>query len=164
MNIHARRSMFALATCLLAALAGTVSARQFTPDGWLPPTLQLTGVWDVQVTLRNCTTGAALVSFPAMDLFIADGSSSEVGVGMPPAARYPSFGRWHYIGPRRFDSRFSFFRFASDQSYAGTQDVHRTIVLSLDGNHYSSTSSVAIYDTQHHLLQTGCATESAVRR
>ena len=23
-------------------------------------------VWDVQVTLRNCTTGAALVSFPAM--------------------------------------------------------------------------------------------------
>lgn len=165
MNIRVVRFPLALATIgLLAALVTPASARQITPDGWLPPTLQLTGVWDVQVTLRNCTSSAAMVTFPAMDLFTVDGSSSEAGVGTAPSARYPSFGRWHYIGPRTFSSRFSFFRFAPDQSYAGTQEVSRTITLSPDGNHYTSLAKVGIYDTHHQVLQTGCATETAVRR
>jgi hypothetical protein len=148
----------------IAALVAPVAAQPFTPSGWLPPVLQLTGVWDVQVTLRNCASGAAVASFPAMDLFSADGSASEVGVGTSPSARYPSFGRWHYAGPRRFSSRFSFFRFAPDQSWAGTQEVSRQVTLSGDGREFTSVAQVSIYDTHHQLLQTGCATETAVRR
>lgn len=165
MNTLVVRSSSLLSTaCLLAGLAAPACARQVTPNGWLPPTLQLTGVWDVQVTLRNCTSGAVIASFPAMDLFIADGSASEVGVGTAPAARYPSFGRWHYVGPRSFSSHFAFFRFAPDESYAGTQEVRRRITLTSDGHHFTSVAEVAIYDTHHQLLQTGCATEAAVRR
>jgi hypothetical protein len=134
------------------------------PASWRPTFLRLTGVWNVSVTLRDCVSGDPVKpAFPAMNQFGIDGSESEVGSGTPPSGRYPSFGTWRYIGNHQFDSKFSFFLFNPDGSYAGTQDVTRTITLSNDANQFSSQAEVSIYDPQHNLLKTGCATETAAR-
>jgi hypothetical protein len=135
-----------------------------TPASWLPARLRLVGVWDVKVTLRDCVSGNAIMTFPAMNQYAVDGSQIEFGVNMSPALRYPSLGTWHYIGPRKYASSFSFFRFNPDGSYAGTQDVQRTITLSNDANHFSTAARVQIYDPSHQLLKGGCASEVAVRR
>lgn len=163
------RSKLFLATATLAALMGIGSGASATgingaPASWLPASLRLVGVWDVNVTLRDCVSGTAVTTFPAMNQYAADGSQTEVGINMSPATRYPSFGTWHFIGLGKFASEFKFFRFNPDGSYAGTQEVQRTITLSNDANQFTTTASVAIYDPAHHLVKSGCATEAAVLR
>jgi hypothetical protein len=157
------------AAALLASTVGITGMASATdaynrPASWFPPALRLVGVWDVNVTLLDCVSGNAVATFPAMNQYAADGSQTEVGINMSPAARYPSFGTWHFIGLGKFASEFKFFRFNPDGSYAGTQEVQRTITLSHDANQFATTASVAIYDPTHHLVKSGCATEAAVRR
>jgi hypothetical protein len=165
---HFRRKPLVAAAVLAATIgmAGSASATHpgNAPASWLPAPLRLVGVWDVSVTLRDCVSGHAIVTFPAMNQYAADGSQLEFGVNMSPAARYPSLGTWRFNGLRKFASEFRFFRFNPDGSYAGTQEVKRTITLSNDANQFSTVASVAIYDPQHHLVKTGCATEAATRR
>lgn len=161
---HQKRPFPVAAAIVAIAGIGATATATTLPASWLPAPLQLTGVWDVTVTLRNCVSGAALATFPAMNQYAADGSESEVGVNTPPALRYPSFGVWSFIGLQKFASEFQFFRFNPDGSYAGIQEVKRTITLSTNANSFTSTATVAIYDPAHHLLKSGCATETAVRR
>lgn len=168
MKLH-RRNLSFLAAATLAVLPGIGSSTSASignglPPSWLPAPLRLAGVWDVNVTLRDCTSGNAMVTFPAMNQYGADGSSIEFGVNMPPSLRYPSLGTWRFSGQRSYSSQFSFFRFNPDGSYAGTQDVKRSITLSNDANQFTSVASVSIYDPQHHLVKSGCATEAGVRR
>jgi hypothetical protein len=134
------------------------------PASWLPAPLRLIGVWDVNVTLRDCVSGNPVATFPAMNQYAADGSQSELGVNRSLASRYLSFGTWHFIALGKFASEFKFFRFNPDGSDAGTQEVQRTITLSNDANHFTTSASVAIYDPAHHLVKSGCATEAGVRR
>ncbi|MGH8157790.1 MAG: hypothetical protein ACREPQ_06695 [Rhodanobacter sp.] len=164
---HYSKSFVAAAVfAALMSIGSSTSAANINgaPASWLPAPLRLVGVWDVNVTLRDCVSGNAVATFPAMNQYAPDGSQSELGVNMSPAARYPSFGTWHFIGLGKFASEFKFFRFNPDGSYAGTQEVKRTITLSNDANSFTTTASVAIYDPAHHLVKSGCATEAAVRR
>jgi hypothetical protein len=160
----------ALATATAIGISiGTSSSASAThpdnsPASWLPAPLRLVGVWDVSVTLRDCVSDKALATFPAMNQYAADGSQLEFGVNMSPASRYPSLGTWRFAGLHKFASAFSFFRFNPDGSYAGTQEVTRTITLSNDANRFTTIASVSIYDPQHHLGKSGCATEAAKRR
>ncbi|WP_426701119.1 hypothetical protein ACPPVV_17380 [Rhodanobacter sp. Col0626] len=158
-----------LVAAALAAAIGVGSSASATnpgssPASWLPAPLRLVGVWDVSVTLRDCVSGHAVATFPAMNRYAADGSQLEFGVNMSPATRYPSLGTWRFASLRKFTSEFSFFRFNPDGSYAGTQEVKRTITLSSNAEQFTTVASVAIYDPQHHLVKTGCATEAATRR
>lgn len=153
-----------LAAC--AALGSPAIAEGMLPQpaSWKPPALRLAGVWNVNVTLRNCMTGAAVKpAFAAMNQFGADGSEFEVGVNTSPSRRYPSFGTWWYLGKHKYRSEFSFFLFKPDGSFAGVQDVTRIITLSQGANAFSSIADVSIYGPQHNLLKTGCATETATR-
>jgi hypothetical protein len=134
------------------------------PDSWRPSPLRLVGVWDVQVTLRDCVSGHAIATFPAMNQYSADGSQLEFGTNMPPSARYPSLGTWRFLGLHKFASEFRFFRFNPDGSYAGIQQVKRIITLSNDAHHFATRANVTIYDPQQRVVMTGCATERAARR
>lgn len=162
------RKSLLIAAVLAAMTAGGANASVMdsdnVPASWLPPSLRLVGVWDVNVTLRDCVSGNAKVTFPAMNQYGADGSRTEFGANTAPSLRYPSLGRWHYAGSHKYRSAFSFFRFNPDGSYAGTQEVQNTIVLSNDANQFTSTATVAIYNPQHQLLASGCATEAGTRR
>lgn len=162
-----------VATAALVAAVGTsvgisggarASSLGNLPASWLPAPLRLVGVWDVSVTLRDCVSGQALASFPAMNQYAADGSQLEFGVNMPPATRYPSLGTWRFAGLHKYVSAFRFFRFNPDGSYAGTQEVSRTITLSNDANQFSTVAHVAIYNPAHQLMKSGCATEAGARR
>lgn len=160
---------FALAAAAVVVAVGfggssTAAEANGLPASWLPAPLRLVGVWDVSVTLRDCVSGHAVATFPAMNQYSADGSQLEFGVNMSPAARYPSLGTWRFAGLHKFASQFSFFRFNPDGSYAGTQEVTRTITLSNDANRFTTVASVQIYDVAHHLVKSGCATEDGTRR
>jgi hypothetical protein len=117
---------------------------------------RLEGVWEAQVTQRNCLTGDALRSFRGMTTFLREGASiSTNNTPNPPLA----LGRWKYLGGRRYQDVGRFFRYNPDGSFAGVQRITRNLELNQAGNQMTGTVSIEIFDASDHLIQTGCATE-----
>ena len=120
-------------------------------------------MWDAQVTVRNCQTGAAVRSFRSLLTFAAGGTMQETTAGTAPNLRSPGHGVWRHLGENRFSDAFKFFRFKPDGGYDGWQKISRQIDLSANGNQFAATASIEIYDADDNLAQTGCATAAAVR-
>ncbi len=123
----------------------------------------LEGSWNVQVTRRDCQTGAALVTFAAMNSYMRGGTMSEFGIGTTPSQRTPSHGVWSYTSGRNFTSAFQFFLFAPDGTYVGIQRVRRQMQVSRFGSSFSTTATIEILNPAGTIVATGCGTETATR-
>ena len=55
---------------------------------------RIEGTWRVQLTVRDCQTGAALRTFPALFIFGNGGTLSFTTAGQPPALSTPGVGVW----------------------------------------------------------------------
>jgi hypothetical protein len=63
---------------------------------------KLEGTWRVQVTIRDCQSGAALRTFPALLTFARGGTLTETTTGFPPALRTPGHGFWRHTGDQTY--------------------------------------------------------------
>lgn len=122
----------------------------------------LEGSWNVQVTIRNCQTGAVIISFPAMNTFMRGGTMQEAGSSSS-TLRAAGHGVWSHQNGRSFSSAFQFFRFNADGTYAGIQRVRRQIEVSRFGSSFDASATFEIFNPSGVLTATGCATETAVR-
>lgn len=123
----------------------------------------LEGVWNIQVTRRDCQTGAAMVSFPTMSTFMRGGTMSDYGIAMAPAGRGPGHGVWSYVSGRRYTSAFQFFLFGADGIFTGRQIIRREIELSRFGSGYTATGAVQVLNTGGTVVATVCTTEIGTR-
>ncbi len=117
---------------------------------------KLEGVWEAQVTLRVCQTGAPVGTLRGMTTFIRGGALVGTNANPNPPI---SFGRWQYLGGRRYSSVERFFRYHPDGSFAGVQRITRNFTLNRDGDHFTGTINVEIFDANDNLIGNGCATE-----
>jgi hypothetical protein len=125
---------------------------------------KIEGVWNSQVTIRDCTTGQGLKLFRGLGMFIRGGSLLQTNnTPNAPTTSGPSFGKWEHAGGQNYKATFQFFRFNPDGSFAGTQKVTRAIRLSADANQFTSNISFQVFDANDRLLQSGCGTETATR-
>lgn len=127
--------------------------------------LQLEGTWLVQVTRRDCSTGAAVESFQAMNSFMSSGSLVEFGTtpAVTPAMRTPGFGNWTRTGPRRFQATFSLFFLPDGVNVGSLHQVERVIKMNAP-RRFTADAKVKILDpTGAATIATGCATERARR-
>jgi len=154
-------------TMLLTAISGVVLAIMFsltvtqaTQSGEAD---QLAGTWQVQSTQRNCQTGAAIRTFPALNIFVRGGSMLGTSAGASPALFSNAYGVWQHIGGQNFTNTFTVFRFNPDGTYTGTLKATRAIVLGPDFNEFTTTESIEIFDPSGNLISTGCATQTARR-
>jgi len=122
----------------------------------------LEGSWNTQVTIRNCETGAAIASFPAMNTFMRGGTMQEFSVGSG-LLRGPGHGVWNHQSGRRFSYAFQFFRFNADGTYAGLTRARRQVELSRSGNSYNASATIEIINTGGVVVATACATEVGTR-
>lgn len=122
----------------------------------------LEGSWTAQVTIRNCQTGAAIISFPAMNTFMRGGTMIEAGSSSS-NLRVAGHGVWSHRSGRTFSTAFQFFRFNADGTYAGIQRVRRQIEVSRFGSSFDATATFEIFNPSGVLIATGCATETAAR-
>jgi len=155
-----------LAFLLIAVFAQVWASAQNTTEKQIQPENgvgKIVGVWNAQVTVRNCQTGAAMQSFRSLLTFAAGGTMQETTAGTAPNLRTPGHGVWRHRGDNRFSNAFKFFRFNADGTYAGWQKISQQIDLSADGKQFSATASIEIYDANDKLAQTGCATAAATR-
>ena len=143
---------------------------------------RLEGTWLVQVTLRNCATGASLGSFNSIVTFQAGGSLSET-TSSPAFAigqRSPGHGNWAPQGPHEYGQRmvalinfdtaanlpgtpgFDPSRPVTPGFFAGWSVVTHTVTLT-DEDHGTSSGTNGFYKADGTVYRTGCSTAALQR-
>ncbi|MBK7708253.1 MAG: hypothetical protein IPJ30_21500 [Acidobacteria bacterium] len=80
---------------------------------------RLIGTWDVQVTLRNCQTGAAIRTFSSVTTFMAGGTMIDSTSGIPQALKTPGQGSRCHIEGNTYRFKFKSFNFDAAGSSTG---------------------------------------------
>lgn len=152
----------------LLVLAGT-SAPRAEQSG--AEALSVKGVWYVQVTVRDCTTGVPLAP-PVHSLvtFAAGGTLHESvsGGGFAVGQRSDGHGTWAHKGGRTYDQRFvSLINFTTPAGpgpgfEAGWMKIHHTIEM-VDADHIESSGGNSFYRRDGSLYRSGCSTAVGTR-
>jgi hypothetical protein len=119
----------------------------------------LEGTWRVEVTLRDCNTGAALGG-PIRSLlsFARGGTMIETTTRFSPAVRGPGYGIWQQVQGSTFSSTFEAFRYDPAGVWFETQRITQTIEIGDDSNTWTANAHNEIFDTNDNLLASGCST------
>ncbi len=118
------------------------------------------GVWEALVTRRVCQTGEPIATFRGMTTFVRGGSLIGTNSNPNPPTTY---GRWHYLGGRRYIAVERFFRRNPDGSFAGVQRIIRNITLARDRHHFTGINTSEAFDVDGNLIGTGCTTDMTTR-
>lgn len=140
------------------------------------------GTWMVRVTLRDCSTNAALGSFNSLVSFNDGGTISET-TSSPAFAigqRSPGQGNWEFEGHRSYSQRMiALINFDTAANlpgtpgfnpalpitpgfFAGSSIVTHTVELA-DQNHLTSAGTNEFYKADGTLYRNGCSTAAATR-
>ena len=123
----------------------------------------LEGTWRVQLTVRDCQTGAELRTFPALFTFAKGGTLTVTTAGQNPALSTPGLGVWQKTGDHTYSAVSEAFVFSSAGAWIQTHRLTRAIEIGNDANEFTDTVTLEIFDTTGNLLATGCATSVASR-
>ena len=119
----------------------------------------LEGTWRVEVTLRDCNTGAALRSpFRSLLSFARGGTMTETTARVSPALRGPGHGIWQQIQGSTFSSTLEAFLYNSAGVWMAWQRLTQTIEIGDDPNTWTANAHNEIFDTNDNLLVSGCST------
>lgn len=127
---------------------------------------RLEGTWLLQATFVNCDTGAPGATFPALHTYMRGGTMLDTGAPpLPPGTLLRSIGHgiWERADRRSFHATFRFFRFGPTGGYVGRNEITRTIEVGENGDEFTSTSSIKIFDGNDNMIGTGCATDTGQR-
>jgi len=173
----------AVATLCLAAALVTPSNATAGQSNDSASAQGLAGAWLVQVTLRNCTTGAPLGP-PSNSLvsFHRGGTIAESagGVAFAPGQRSQGHGTWAREGGHAyrqdmvalllFDTQpnlpgtptFDPTKPVSPGFFAGWQTIGHTVQMT-DPDHFTSEGTATFYKTDGSVYRTGCSTAGGAR-
>jgi hypothetical protein len=161
-----------LTTACVAALPATAQAHN--DNDRQAEGRALEGTWTVQITLRDCTSGAALgVPFFSLLTFARGGTMTETTANSMfyPAERGPGHGVWSHVqggrygdaSDRRYEARTVAF-ITSNGALTQGQVIRQNIQMGNDSNTFQTTSaSVEFYEPDGTLLRKGCATAQGGR-
>jgi hypothetical protein len=121
------------------------------------------GVWEEQVAQVDCADGSVLRSFRAINTFGSGGSLIAINSSPPPLAA-PALGSWWRVSRHGdFGAKMKFFRYNPDGSFAGSQEVTRTMLLDMDGETLTGDITFEVFDANDQVIATGCARETGLR-
>jgi hypothetical protein len=137
-----------------------LAAIQIPASGQNAKGRRIEGTWRVEVTARNCQSGAAIRTFPGLNTYLPGGSLIVTGASASPALISTGHGVWEHAGGRNFTSTVIFFRFNPDGTYAGTTKITRSIELdAADSDQLTSTESIELADPNGNVVGSQCATQ-----
>jgi hypothetical protein len=145
----------ALAAIVLAALASAAIPALATGA----PAATIEGTWRVEITLRHCQSGEALLApFPALATFAQGGTMTTSDGGMSPAARGTGHGEWRRVQGRTFAAMTEAFMFASTGALSARQRITQEIVLHAEGTEFEARVSSQVVNLAGQVVFAGCAT------
>ena len=123
----------------------------------------LEGAWRLQVTVRDCNTGQALRTFPAVFTFSKGGTATVITAGQLPSLATPGSGVWRHTQDHNHSAVTDGFVFSPAGMWIQTRRLTRAIQVSIDADSFVAQVALQILDTAGNLIATGCATSVANR-
>lgn len=120
------------------------------------------GFWQSNVTLRDCSSGAALGAFRGLTTFHADGTASADN-NQPSATKGVAMGTWAKSATGAYVVELRFWRYGADGLPAGQQRLTRTITVAADGRSLTSTIVTQALDAADNVVLTACGAETGAR-
>ena len=149
-----KANLFRICTILAIGLTASIPSLQAQQH-------TLEGVWNVSVSVTDCTTGAVIRTVHSLQAYHHDGTVAETA---NTASRGPSEGIWRVAGNgQTYSDSFYFYRYTSTGTFLSLAHGTDTITLSADGSHYTSTGHVHDFDANGNLLSMGCVIHTAYR-
>jgi hypothetical protein len=123
----------------------------------------LEGAWRLQLTVRDCNTGQALRTFPAVFTFARGGTATVITAGQLPSLATTGLGAWRHAYDHNYSAVTDAFVFSSAGVWIQTHRLTRAIEVSIDGDAFTDTVALEIFDTNGNVIVRGCATSVASR-
>lgn len=163
-NLKRRSASGRTAALVLAGMlvlgAGLTAGAQSEDAGYHN---SLEGAWRVQLTVRDCQTGAALRTFPTLFAFAKGGTLTATTAGQSPALFSPNLGVWRHTEGHSYSAVHEAFVFSPAGAWIQTHRLTRAIEIGDDGNEFTDTVALEILDTSGNLIARGCGTSVATR-
>ena len=153
----------ALAFLMLAMFAQIPVSAQIREEVPIRNQRDLEGTWDLQVTRRNCQTGAAFATFASIETFMSGGTMLDSTSAGSPALITPGHGVWSHAGGRNYRFKFKAFQFDVSGNFTGWIIVSHQPNLNRRADKFESAGTSEFYNAQGVLLFTGCSTLTATR-
>jgi hypothetical protein len=118
----------------------------------------LEGTWRVQLTVQDCTTGQVLRTFPALFAFAKGGTLTYATTGQPPSATTTGLGVWKHTTGHSYSAVSEVFIFSPAGAWIQTHRLTRAIDVSNDGDEFTDSVALQIFDTSWNQIVTGCGT------
>ena len=124
---------------------------------------RLEGTWDVQVTIRNCQTGAAIRTFASIGTFMSGGTLLDSTSGTPQALKTPGQGVWSHTGGNTYNFKFKSFSFDASGNFTSWTIINHEAHLNSRADEYDSAGTAEVYAPNGNLIFTGCSSTTATR-
>jgi hypothetical protein len=123
----------------------------------------LEGTWRLQLTVRDCQTGAVQRTFPALAAFSKGGTLTLTTAGQLPSLSTAGLGVWRHTEGHSYSAVSEAFVFSPAGAWIQTHRLTRAIDIGDDGDEFTDTVALEILDTNGNLIVRGCATSVANR-
>ena len=147
-----------IAIVILAAGSQTSAIAQGKDGGG-----RLEGSWDTVVTIRNCVTGGAIISFPSVGSFSQGGIFAGITSGVSPALRSPEQGVWQHVQSNLYRFRFKAYHFNAAGVAVAYQVVTHDLELDAEANNWESSGISEMFAMNGTPMSAGCSTAAATR-
>jgi hypothetical protein len=158
-----RSAVFGGTTALLLAVMlamGSGKLAKAEDDG---PRNGLEGAWRLQLAVRDCQTGAALRTFPALATFAKGGTLTLTSAGQLPSLSTTWLGVWRHTNDHTYSAVSEAFVFSPAGAWIQTHRLTRAIEIGDDGDDFTDTVALEIFDTNGNVIARGCGTSVATR-
>jgi len=147
-----------IAITLLIALFATQSS-VYANDGWDLESKarhsRIVGIYDVDVVVANCATGAPLASFKALHKYELGGTGQVVPATNPVGLSEHSM-IWSHVRGNEYRSAVKMFRFDATGTNIGWIVIRSEISISDDGYSYSGSGVSEIFNSAGVWLGASC--------
>jgi hypothetical protein len=123
----------------------------------------LEGTWRVLLTVSDCQTGQVLRTFPAVFAFAKGGTLTLTTAGQLPSLSTTGLGIWQHTKGHSYGAVSESFIFSPAGAWAQTHRLTRAIEVSNDGDQFTDTVALQIFDTNGNQIVTGCGTSVGSR-
>jgi len=123
----------------------------------------LEGAWRVQLTVQDCQTGQVLRTFPALFAFAKGGTLTYATAGQLPSATTTGLGVWRHTEGHSYSAVSEVFIFSPAGVWIQTHRLTRAIDVSNDGDEFTDTVALQIFDTSGNQIVAGCGTSVGSR-
>ena len=118
---------------------------------------RIVGVWDVQVTVHNCSNGTPLFNFSALHKYDL-GGVGQIVPATNPTGLSAHMSVWKPLEKNVYQMAFKMFRFDAAGNNLGWVVVRNDVAITEDGTGYAGSGRAETFDSEGNSVGASCPT------